>query len=232
MWTARSTPRIEAILSAIQPCRSLADVGTDHGLVPVLAVIRDIAQRAIAADIRAAPLEVARRQIARAGLADRVTAVQGDGLVALGGEAVDAVVLAGLSGTLMRRICDEAPEQLASVQQLVVQPNSDADLMRGWAREHGWHLRDERMLQTRGRFFVVCAFVRRSGADPAYELEGWGTASLLRIGPLLARRNDPVARLYCQAQRGRLQALVASGVTLHAPELATFQAACSRLGAI
>ena len=218
--------RLEAILSLLRPCRLLADVGTDHGLVPVLAVQRGIAERAIAADLREAPLALARRNIADADVGDRATTLKGDGLLALEKQGVDAVVLAGLSGALMRRLCDAAPDVLREVQQLVIQPNKDAELMRAWAREHGWHVRDECMLQTRGRFFVVCAFARGSGADPAYDLKGWTKAALLAIGPVLARRKDPVALRYCEAQRARLADLVAEGIAGYEPELAGFETAC------
>lgn len=220
------SPRLEAILSLLRPCRLLADVGTDHGLVPVLAVQRGLAERAIAADLREAPLAVARRTIADADVGDRVTTLQGDGLLALEKQGVDAVVLAGMSGGLMQRLCEAAPDVLRHVHQLVVQPNKDAEVMRAWAREHGWHLRDESMLQTRGRFFVVCAFAPESGEDPAYDLEGWTKAALLSIGPLLARRKDAVALRYCEAQRARLADLVAEGIAGYEPELASFETAC------
>ena len=223
---ASPSPRLDAILSLLRPCRLLADVGTDHGLVPVLAVQRGLAERAVAADLREAPLEVARRKIADANVGDRVTTLQGDGLLALEKQGVDAVVLAGMSGGLMQRLCEAAPDVLRDVKQLVIQPNKDAEVMRAWAREHGWHVRDESMLQTRGRFFVVCAFVRGSGTDPAYDLAGWTKAALLSIGPLLALRKDAVALRYCEAQRARLADLVAEGIAGYEPELAGFETAC------
>lgn len=226
---ASPSARLEAILALLRPCRLLADVGTDHGLVPVLAVQRGLAARAIAADLREAPLALAQRQIARCGVGDRVTVLLGDGLLALTGHGADAVVLAGMSGALIRRLCDAAPDVLAEVEQLVVQPNNDVDLLRAWARDHGRHLRDECMLQTRGRFFVVCAFVRGSGPDPAYTQGGWTEALLLRVGPKLAQRKDAVALRYCEAQRARLLRLVTEGARAHEPELAGYETACARL---
>lgn len=218
--------RLEAILSLLHPCRLLADVGTDHGFVPVLAVKRGLAERAIAADLREAPLALARRQIAEAAVGDRVSTLLGDGLVALRGQSVDAVVMAGMSGALMQRLCEAAPDVLRGVEQLVLQPNNDADLVRAWARKNAWHVRDERMVQTRGRFFVVCAFAHGSGTDPAYAQSGWTEEMLLRVGPCLARRKDAVALRYCEAQRTRLQQLVSEGVQTHEAELSGFEAAC------
>ena len=130
----RLSARLEAVVQLLQPCRTLADVGTDHGLVPVAAVLRGIAAHAIAADLREAPLRSARRNIERARVGERVAIVQGDGLLALQGRAVDAVTIAGVSGQLMVRLVEAASQVLASVAQLVVQPNSDAPVVRAWAR--------------------------------------------------------------------------------------------------
>lgn len=65
----RLSERLEAVVAALAPCELLADVGTDHGLVPIAAVVRGIAVRAIAADLRVAPLAGAQRTIERAGSA-------------------------------------------------------------------------------------------------------------------------------------------------------------------
>ena len=220
--------RFEAILQLVQPCALLADVCSDHGLVPIAAVQRGLAAHAIAADLREAPLRAALQNITAFGVAERVTIVQGDGLVPLAGRGIDAVVLAGVSASLMVRLCAAAPEVLADVGQLVVQPNSDAPALRAWARAHGWHLRDERMVEVGGRFFVVCALVPGVGDDPAYTLPGWPAIALTTIGPRLIARRDPVARRWCAAQVARLAGLV-GGARRLAPELAMWHAACHGL---
>jgi tRNA (adenine22-N1)-methyltransferase len=221
--------RLETVLQLLEPCAVLADVGTDHGLVPVSAVHRGIAKRAIAVDLHAAPLRAARRHVERTGVADRVTLVQGDGLQPLQSRAVDAVVLAGVSGALMVRLCTVAPHVLATVAQLIVQPNQDASLVRAWALGHGWHLRDERMIEQRGRFFTVCAFAKGSGADPAYELAGWTQEELCRIGPRFLRRKDAVALRWCEKQRARLGRWVQAGIHKREPELQRWQRLCEAL---
>ncbi len=203
----RLSPRLEAVLAGLDPCSLLADIGTDHGRVPIAAVARGIARSAIAADLRAEPLAVARRHVEQAGLCDRIALVHGDGLLALGDAPVDAVVLAGMSGTLMARLCAAAPAVLARVRRLITQPNTGADDLRVWALSRGWWLQSERMLEHRGRYFVVCAFSPGVGADPAYALPGFDAATLTRIGPLLLARRDEVALRYYRFQRERLERL-------------------------
>lgn len=221
--------RLETIVQLLRPCAVLADVGTDHGLVPVAAVERGVAQRALAVDLRAAPLRNARRNIERAGVADRVVMLQGDGFLPLQNQAVDAAVLAGMSGILMVRLCEAAPQVLAGVQQLVVAPNKDVPIVRAWARDNGWHLRDERMVKEHGRFFTVCALDKGSGADPAYAVSGWSAAALCLVGPHLLVRKDPVALAWCAEQRARLFDLVQEGVGGIESELASFAAACETM---
>ena len=223
--------RLDAILTLLGPCRLLADVGTDHGMLPIAAVIRGIAEHAIAADLRAVPLRSASRNLEAAGAAAHVTVVQGDGIQALAPYPVDAVVMAGVSGALMVRLCSAAPDVLATASQLVVQPNSDTHLIRAWAREHGWHLTGERMVEEGGRFFVVCALANAAtgatsaASDPAYAVAGWTEADLSVIGPLLLARKDAVARRWCHMQRERIARLVAKRAPGLGPELALWQAA-------
>ncbi len=220
------SPRLETVVQLIRPCAVLADVGTDHGLVPVAVVQRGVAQRAIAADLRPAPLLGARNHIVRSGVADRVTVMLGDGLLPLRDQHVDTVVLAGMSGRLMLQLCDAAPEVLGTLQQLVLQPNQDVPQVRAWARDHGWQLQDERMVEQRGRFFTVCSFGKSAAPDPAYEIAGWTPEALYVVGPQLLLRKDPVARKWCETQRLRLLHWVEKGVLTLQPELQGWQAAC------
>lgn len=214
------------MLGLLLPCELLADVGTDHGLLPIAAVSRGLAQRALAVDLREEPLRGARRNLERAGLQSRVSAVRGDGVATLANRGVDAVAMAGLSGRSIERLCSAAPHVLSGVRQLVLQPNQGVDTLRAWAFESGWHLRAEAMVEERGRTFVACAFVPGAGSDPAYALSGWRVATLCKIGPLLLARKDPLARRFCEAQRLRIRELLQAGALDAAAELADWQAAC------
>lgn len=223
---ARLSQRLEAVLGLLKPCELLADVGTDHGLLPIAAVSRGLAQQALAVDLREEPLRGARRNLERAALQARVSTLQGDGVVALADRGVDAIVMAGLSGRSIERLCRAAPHVLTRVRQLVLQPNQGVDTLRAWAFDAGWHLRDEAMVEERGRTFVVCAFVRGAGSDPAYALAGWSVATLCKLGPLLLTRKDALARRFYENQRQRISEFVKAGAVGAEAELADWQAAC------
>jgi tRNA (adenine22-N1)-methyltransferase len=223
--------RLDAVLGLMRPCALLADIGTDHARLPVAAVWRGLAARAIASDLREAPLRGARARIERSGVHERVLALQGDGLSSLRHAGVDAVVIAGMSGDSMLRMLHAAPDVLARVEQLIVQPNQNVDKLRAWARGSGWHLRDERMLEERGQFFVVCAFVPGTGPDLAYDVQGWTEEALCRVGPWLLARRDPVAGQWFERQRARASHWVQHGADRLAPELNVWDAACRAMRA-
>lgn len=201
------------------------DVGTDHGLLPIVAVERGLAGRAIAKDLRDAPLVLARKNIESAGLAGRITLLKGDGLSGLAKGAVDAVVMAGISGELSVRLCAHAPHVLEGVSQLLVQVNSDVRVVRAWAHQNGWHLKDESMLVERGRFFVTCSFAKAAGEDSAYDVPGWSVADLCLVGPRLLSRRDPTLLQFCEWQCQRLGPLVQQQVHKLLPELRIWEAA-------
>ena len=49
--------RLSTILEMLEPCEVLADIGTDHGFIPIEAVRRGLCRRAIASDVGRGPLE-------------------------------------------------------------------------------------------------------------------------------------------------------------------------------
>jgi len=193
--------RLECVLGLLRSCAVLAEVGTDHARLPVAAVCRGVAKRAIAVDLRESPLSGARAHIERTGVAACVVGVRGDGLSGMRDRGVDAVVIAGMSGDSMLRILEAEPHVVASVRQLIIQPNQHVHRLRAWVLRNRWHLRDEHMLEERGQFFVVCAFAPAAGEDPAYSVSGWTEEALCKVGPLLLTRKDAVALRWFERQR-------------------------------
>jgi tRNA (adenine22-N1)-methyltransferase len=200
--------RLEAILALLQPSDTLVDVGTDHALVPLAAVSRGLAGRAIAIDRQPAPLEAAEANRRAAGLEGQVELRLGDGLAPLTEGEGDALVLAGIGGQLAVRILEAQPARLASFRQVVVQPNQQPEAIRAWARRAGWHLAAERLVHEAGRYFHALSFRPGEGPDPAYAHPDFGPDELVVLGPKLLAARDPIARRYWEAQRDRLARLV------------------------
>jgi len=90
--------RLQTILSRIEKCETLADIGTDHAYLPIEAVRAGLCERAIACDIVAGPLHIAKKNIRAAQLEHKIDVRLGDGLRPLRENEADCIVIAGMGG--------------------------------------------------------------------------------------------------------------------------------------
>jgi tRNA (adenine22-N1)-methyltransferase len=176
----------------------LADIGSDHALLPIHAVKHGLCRRAVAADIHDGPLLAAKRNIAGAGLSDRIDIRKGDGLAVLSPGEADAVVIAGMGGSTITGILEAGKDRLAGVRLLLLQPNVGAPLVRRWLHDHGWFLRDECILEEDGLYYDILEAVPAQPGDgrqaklyEPYRLEGGkvvDSGMQMLLGPHLVRR--------------------------------------------
>src|SRR5690554_4326780 len=98
------SPRLLAIAEMVPEGSRVADIGTDHGYIPVFLKKTGRAKWAMASDINTGPLEKAAEVIKRHGLETEIDIRRGDGLTVLDGGEADTIVVAGMGGMLMRDI--------------------------------------------------------------------------------------------------------------------------------
>ena len=64
--------RIEFIIENLEKVNTIADIGTDHGYVPLIALERELCEKAIACDINKDPLDKARLNAILEGIGDEL----------------------------------------------------------------------------------------------------------------------------------------------------------------
>jgi tRNA (adenine22-N1)-methyltransferase len=133
----------------------LADVGTDHGYVPIYLKENGRIPSAIAMDINRGPLERADSHIRENGLDSYIQTRLSDGLGALRAGEADTVLIAGMGGLLTVRILTEGKEALAGVRELILQPQSEIAGVRRWLAENGWQIVLEDMVLEDGKFYPM-----------------------------------------------------------------------------
>ena len=70
------------------------------------------------------------------------------------GEA-DAVAMLGMGGTLMARLLDACEQPLMGARLLVLQPMRAEEDIRRYLYEHGYRIRDDRVVRDAGRLYQV-----------------------------------------------------------------------------
>lgn len=177
--------RIARIASFVPRGSVVADIGTDHALLPIYLIREGICPRVFACDFYPGPLETAMANVLLFGLGGQIEVRQGNGLQALDPEEVDVIVVAGMGGAKIRDLLSAAPAVLVSVKRLVLQPQGGAVVVRRWLANNNWLLLDEDLVLENERFYeIIVAEPLPEGKDltvPENEL-------LFEIGPLLLEK--------------------------------------------
>ena len=163
--------RLSSVASMVTAGNCLADVGTDHGYVPIYLYERNIIPRAIAMDVNKGPLERARLHIAEYGFENAIETRLSDGLAALKAGEADSVVIAGMGGPLMIRILSAYPEVTASLKELILQPQSEIPEVRNWLYEQGYEILEEHMVYEDGKYYPMFKAVKALEPKKLSDLE-------------------------------------------------------------
>lgn len=193
-------PRLDT-LARLVPGGPVADIGTDHGLLPTWLLLQKRVPSAIAADILPGPLDSARRTAARWGVS--LDLRLGDGLTVLSPGEAETIVIAGMGGDNIAAILSAAPwTREAGGPLLLLQPMSRAEALRRWLAENGYVIRGERLAREKDTLYPILSAVGGEMA-PVSEAQAWG-------GVLL--EGDPLWRDYLARQTARLRRAAAGMV--------------------
>ena len=185
-------PRLQMLADLVPPGSALADVGTDHGYLPVYLLQKGAIKRAIASDIGVEPLDHARRTAEEYGAALELRLC--DGLAGIAPYEADTVVIAGMGGESIIAILSAAPWTKNGCR-LILQPMTRQELLRRWLAENGYRFTAERLVEDKGTIYPILC-VEGGAQPPLSEAETYS-------GLLLA--DDPLYGEYLTRQMARLK---------------------------
>lgn len=130
----------------------MADIGTDHGFLPIYLIENDISPSVIMTDVSRPSLMKGSDNLDMLG-ADRKRADfrVGDGISVLERGETDAVVIAGMGGMLIRDIMSIDMEHTCSFRKYILQPRTRQGHLRKWLLENGFTIIHEDLVEE-GRF--------------------------------------------------------------------------------
>ena len=150
----RLSKRIHALANIVIDGDSIADIGTDHGYVPMLLMKQGRSPHVIMYDISEGSLAKARETFAACGLMDLVNETDfrvGDGLQTINDGEVDELIIAGLGGHTIKGILSDDEEKSKSFRRLVLQPRKHSGTLRYYLYTHGWNIESENLAKE-GKF--------------------------------------------------------------------------------
>lgn len=133
----------------------LADIGTDHGYLPIALCQSGKIPCALACDINPLPLRSAQENIRKYGLSDRIHTRLSDGLKEVLPEEVDDVVIAGMGGELIRDILAAAGWVKDHEKHFVLQPMTHHEDLIKWLVENGFAILRQEAVFDEGKYYTV-----------------------------------------------------------------------------
>ena len=147
--------RLQAVASMVTENSRLADVGTDHGYIPIYLCEMGKIPSAIAMDVKKGPLLRAKMNIERYHMQEKIRTRLSDGVLKLNPDEADSVVIAGMGGTLVMKILEEGKKVLVDVKELVLQPQSDIDKVRKYLYENDYVITAEKMVCEEEKYYPM-----------------------------------------------------------------------------
>ena len=147
--------RLKAVTDLLPKGQVVADIGCDHGYISIRLVSDQIYERAIAMDVRKGPLAIAVENISRENLTDRIETRLSDGLNKLEVGEADAAIIAGMGGQLLIGILNRSIDKAKNLKYMVLQPQSDIHMVRGYLRDNGFAILKEDMVKDEGKFYPM-----------------------------------------------------------------------------
>lgn len=164
--------RLRNVAEAVEKCNTVADIGCDHGFLPIYLVLTNRASRAIAMDLRKEPVRRAGEHIASFNLSDKITTRISNGLEALSRGEADTITITGMGGMLMRDILIAGNDKLMDGNKFVFSPQSDIDTFRKYLDDNGFVITKEKVIFEAPRFyFIINATLKRGEKMNLSDLE-------------------------------------------------------------
>lgn len=186
--------------SLISDGNRLADVGTDHGYVPIYLLQQQKIPYAIAMDINRGPLERAREHIRLYQLEEYIETRLSDGVEALKVGEADSILIAGMGGGLVMHILEAGQEVCRQAKELVLQPQSELERVRRFLWMEGYRVDAEEMVKEDGKYYPMMRVRYEPGRQQMEVPAEWEYC----YGGLLLEQRHPVLKEYLQWER-RLQ---------------------------
>ena len=184
--------RLQAVADLVTSGLKVADIGTDHGYIPIYLVEHKKNPSAVAMDINKGPLKKAEENIALHGLGDYIETRLSNGAEKLQCKEVQSIVIAGMGGGLVIRIMEQDKEIFKNVNELILQPQSELWKVRKYLMENDYRIIKEDIVLEDGKFYPMMKVI--NGRSERY------STTELNYGRILLQEKHPVLKQFLEKE--------------------------------
>lgn len=191
--------RIKTIVDEISH-KVLADIGTDHGYIPIYAYKTSKINSAIACDVNETPLLNAKSNISSHKISKYIQTRLGYGLIPIQAGEVETCTIAGMGGDLIINILDSSRELVRDFSQLILQPQSKIENVRRYIHDIGFKIVNEEFVEEAGKYYTVINSVK--GEEKKYTLAEYA------LGKILIEKRAPAFINHVNKENDKIKSVV------------------------
>ena len=158
--------RLQAAADMVNEGCVLADIGCDHGYVPVYLIQSGKIKYAFASDINEGPLASCRALVEEREFEDKISCVLSNGLEKISLDEVDDILIAGMGGELIADILNNADSDKLSKKHLIINPMTHPEHARRFLYDNGFEIQNEIVVKDGKYYYAIADAVNIGAAIP------------------------------------------------------------------
>ena len=149
------TNRLSAVAQLVRENASLADVGCDHGYLPVHLLLNGRIQSAVASDINEGPLNSCIQLVAAYSLEDKIKCVLSNGLLNIDEKACSDIAICGMGGELIAQILDACSWSKNEEKHFILNPMTHPEILRKYLCNNGFEIHTDIVVKEGRHYYSV-----------------------------------------------------------------------------
>ena len=186
--------RLRVISEFIPDNSFVLDIGCDHALLDIYTCLQKDGVKCVASDVKEGPLQMAKKNVAKYNVSDRVSVVLADGLASYK-KGVNIVVISGLGSSTIVDILKKGTDALNDIETLIISSNNDYYYLRNSICNLGFYICDESIVLDKGKYYPIVVFKKGFKKYNKYEL---------KYGPVLLNKKSSVFLDYLKYEKEKL----------------------------
>lgn len=147
--------RLEEIIKLVEDNSIVADIGTDHGIVPYELIKSNKAKKVIASDISEKSLDKLREKLDYLDEPEKIMLNVSDGLNNLNEYQVDTIIISGMGGNLIVDILNKNIDVAKSANCLILGANNSLSVLRKFLHDNSFEIIEEVDLFENDKYYQI-----------------------------------------------------------------------------
>ena len=147
--------RLKAAADMVRQGTRLADIGCDHGYVPVYLIENGKISSAVASDINEGPLASCKRLVKENKLEDKITCVLSNGLEKVNLDEVDDILIAGMGGELIAEILSNGDISKLKEKHIILNPMTHPEIARQFLFDNGFEIQSDIIVNDKKHYYSI-----------------------------------------------------------------------------